>query len=602
MKLSYRLRVALLLCLSWLPLSCLGQEQADQATTAVVHVRVDTAYDDSTQSLLLLDTLAQYAPVRLIPVAAGDTLDALFVREYGFGVSDLPKSYALLLRFILQKNHLSRPEDLRPGSLIIPAIPKRAWMRFGRGNPMNYVANMTVFQAATANVASASANRRPAQAAVGIAEAEPSDVAYNQSVPSEEHRFTAPYELLAFQMPLKAAGQLVESTAFRPGTVTAGTFPMPVKLASENTCDTEAVSRDHQTLTPQQKGRLSQLLKEQTQRSPVVFILDTGWPSFAAYQESRNALYEVLDKVWRGKFGVPFTKSGAQRTIPVAHHEHCRCIERALKELRALDQDVEPDKRIKVIYVPLTREQGAGTILTDLLQTTNLLQRLEAENGNLNANIIHGARTLADGLVKRYFPRKWSGEEVQTDKSVLDAVLLVGQAYAKLSDTVFFVSESWTVSHGGKYYVQYQTPEFGMVASAAGNDGTTNLLDFAQRSRSTKDTLAIINMTPDGIVSKSTRIEETDIDIALAAGFDGAVTDDITGTSFSSPRVAWFLAAGEAVRKKTLNLDRWGVELQLQLKAMRDPLATHYQKLLFNPVRYIEAQAQVQTGMPYSAP
>jgi hypothetical protein len=593
MKLFFPLRVLLLLYLWCLPPSCTGQ-QADPATTAVVHVRVNTAYDDSDQSLLLLDTLAQYAPVRLIPVAAGDTLDALFVREYGFGVSDLPKSYALLLRFILTRNHLSRPEDLRPGSLIIPAIPKRAWMRFGRSNPMNYVANMSIFQAATANVASASANRRPAQAAVGFAETEPSDFAYNQSVPSEEHRFTAPYELLAFQMPLKAAGKLVESTAFGPGTVTAGTFPLPVKLASENTCDTEAASRDHQTLTLQQKGRLSQLLKEQTQRSPVVFILDTGWPNLSSYQESRSALYEVLDKVWRGKFGVPFPKAGAQRTIPAAHHQHCRCIERALKELRALDQDVEPDKRIKIIYVPLTREQGAGTILADLLQTSNLLQRLEAENGSLSPEIIRGARTWANDLVKRYFPRQWSGEEVQTDKSVLDAVLLVGQAYARLSDKVFFASESWTVSHGGKYYVQYQTPEFGIVASAAGNDGTTNLLDFAQRSASTKDTMAIINMTAHGVVSQSTRIGEPDIDIALAAGFDGSVTDDISGTSFSSPRVAWFLAAGEAVRKKNVNLERWGIELHQQLRAMRDPKASLYQKLLFDPVRYIEAQAQVQ--------
>jgi hypothetical protein len=575
--------------------------QVGLAPTAVVQIRVNTAYDDSDESVLLLDTLANYAPVHVITVAAGDTLDALFVREYGFGASDLPKSYALLLKFILRRNHLSSPENLKPGTLIMPAVPKRAWMGFGRQNLINYVANMSIFQDAAADVASSSANRKPTKAQISPTDSDPSDVAYASAVPSDEHRFTAPYELLAFQMPLGPAEKLIESTAFAPGTVAAGTHPIPLKLAAENPCDSEPASRDHQTLTAQQKGSLSRLLKEQTQRPAVIFILDTGWPSFSAYQESRDALYEILEKVWREKFAVSFPKSKAQKTIRPAHQEHCRCIERALRELRALDQDVVPNKRIKVIYIPLTREQGASNILTDLLQTSNLLQRVEAEHVTLNSKILEGTRIWANRLVNDYFPRQWSGDEVQTDKSVLDAVLLIGQEYARLSSTVFFVSESWTVSHGGKYYVQYQTPEYGLVASAAGNDGTTNLLDFAQRSSSTKDTMAIINMTLDGVVPQSTRIAEGDIDLALATGFDGSVTDDVSGTSFSSPRIAWFLAAGEAVRQKNLDLDRWAIEFDQQLKAMRDPKTKGYQKLLFDPIRYIEAQARVPNGNPSPA-
>ena len=149
-------------------------------------------------------------------------------------------------------------------------------------------------------------------------------------------------------------------------------------------------------------------------------------------------------------------------------------------------------------------------------------------------------------------------------------------------------------SYGGKYYVQYQTPQYGMVLSAVGNDGTTNLLDFAQRSTSVKDTMAIMNITEKGLASGSTHVAENYIDIAVAAGFDGSVTDDISGTSFSAPRIAWFLAAGEAVRKRKLDLDNWGTNLQLQLRALRDPQATGYRKALFDPVRYIEAQVQDQ--------
>jgi len=105
--------------------------------------------------------------------------------------------------------------------------------------------------------------------------------------------------------------------------------------------------------------------------------------------------------------------------------------------------------------------------------------------------------------------------------------------------------------------------------------------------------MIIINMTSDGVVPGSTRIAEKDIDVALAAGFDGAVTDDVTGTSFSSPRVGWFLAAGEAVRTKDLDLDRWAIEFRQQLRSLRDPQASNYLKLLFDPVRYVKAQAQL---------
>jgi len=47
----------------------------------------------------------------------------------------------------------------------------------------------------------------------------------------------------------------------------------------------------------------------------------------------------------------------------------------------------------------------------------------------------------------------------------------------------------------------------------------------------------------------------------MAAGFNSAITDDISGTSFSAPRIAWFLAVGQAVRKKPLIVKQWGIDL-----------------------------------------
>ncbi|HET9282322.1 MAG TPA: hypothetical protein VFR24_10210 [Candidatus Angelobacter sp.] len=573
---------------------CAQQMTANPASTAVVHIRVNTAYDDSERSLALLKAIAFYAPVRQITVVPGDTLDGLFVREYGFGVSDLPKSYKLLLESILEKNHLARAEELRPGPLIIPAVPRRAWMGWGRKNPQNYVSNMTIYSSESVAPASKAANRAPQTATATLAESPPPELAFRASTLADEHRFTAPSETVSLEMPVKPADSLVESALFGPGVVTAFTHSIPILLAADNKCDTEPDSRDHQTLTIDQKNKIAQLLKDQSQRSPVLFILDTGWPSYSDYAQSREALYKILDAVWKSKFGTGFQHAPAQAQIQPASNEHCRCIQRALKELQTLQQGLDPAKMIQVIYVPLTREQGASTILTDLLQTSALLQRLTAEEGTINSKIVRGTRDYARSLVAKYYPAQWSGQTVQTDKSVMDAVLLIGQAYAEQAQTVFFANESWTVEHGGKYYVQYQTPQYGMVTSAAGNDGTTNLLDFAQRSALTKDTMAIINMTGSGVDQTSTRLDDQNIDVAMAAGFDGMVTDDISGTSFSAPRIAWFLAAGEAVRKKPLVMKQWGIDLWRQLVLLRDPSAAGNQKLLFDPVKYISAQAAAQ--------
>jgi hypothetical protein len=593
--LTFRLTAVWLVACLFAFRSAAQQPSQSPLPTAFVQIRVNTAYDDSDESLALLRTIARYAPLRRVPLSADDhTLDAIFIREYGFGKSELPKSYAILLSIILERNHVSRAQELRVGALLMPAIPKRAFMLWNRNNLRNYVANMYLFSADLAVPASSAANRSPKSSPGGLMESPASELAYTRVTSVDEPRPTAPFALLSMELGLKQAVDLVESNFLPPGTLTVSKYPMPVKLAEDSKCDTEPSTLDHPTLTPDQAAQIIGLLKRGSQRAPVVFILDTGWPSLTAYQESVIVLNGILDDVWRREFGRPFSASPPQNKLLPANNGHCRCIERALKELRALDQGLARDRRVRVVYVPLTREQGAESALTDLLQTRILLDRQSAEKVVIDDKIVNGSRKEAGAWVKKAFPEKWTGSEVVTEKSILDAVLMIGQAFAKISGTVFFANESWTVRHpdyGGQYYVEYQTPEYGMVTAATGNDGSTNLLDFAQRSPSAKDTMAVLNISRAGVDRTSTRMEQENIDASMAAGFDGYVTNDVFGTSFSAPRIAWFLAAGEAVRAKPVNLGQWAIGLQEILKKLRDPVATDYQKLLFNPVAYIERQA-----------
>jgi hypothetical protein len=563
----------------------------DQPATVSVRVRLKTTYDDSHDNLSVLSAVARYGPKRTVIVTLGDNLDKIFVREYGFGKSDLPKTYTLLLPVILSENHLRKAEDLRPGVMIIPAIPRRTLMHWGRDNPRNYIANEFEYSIDSAVFAGSAANRHPVQSSTSPLESALGDLDYKTPTTVGPYRSTVPIAVLSLEMGAKEAVTLVDSGTFPHGAASISTYPLPVKLASDDRCDTERSSRDHPTLTITQRNEISQLLAKGSRRSPVLFILDTGWPSQEAYHESITTLNAVLGAIWKEKLGKPFTQLKEGNVMTAAHNGHCRCIARSLKELTALDIDADPSERIRVVYVPLTREQDADPVLTGLLMTSMLLQRLGATRASIDTGVVDGSRKEARRLIAKVLPRQWAGDEVQTDKSLLDAILLVGQAYARISDTLFFVNESWTVRHpdfGGQYYVEYQSPQFGLVTAATGNDGSATLLDFAQRAPNTNDTMAVLNITSAGIDSTSTRMPERNIDVSLAVGFDGYVTDDIFGTSFSAPRVAWFLAAGEAVRAPPTAIDERVIEISRAIRELRDPTAIEYNKLRFDPVEYLQ--------------
>jgi hypothetical protein len=569
----------------WLLRTGMGQTPME---TAVVQVQVNRAYDDSEASLRTIETIAQYAPSRRIRVVAGDKLAELIVRTYGFGASDLPKSYALLEKTILEKNNLKRAEELRPGTLNVPAIPTWAHKEYGRENPYNYIANTTLWAAETARPAAASANRNPVREDGVIAASAAAEIAFAQPVALSLNRPNAPFELMKFELPVKAAEEMAAS-----GTGNLVSHSMAVKLAAESACDTTATERNNATLTTEQRTAIAGLLAGQSRRSPIVFVLDTGWPSYEAYKESHEAFYEVLEEVWRDRFEMSIPKPPRAASVRDANHGHCRCIERALRELRDLDRNLEPGKRIRVAYLPLTREQEASRVLTDLLQTSEMLQRQTRSNGRMTPTMREESRVWARQFVSKYFPAKWEGEEVKTDKAILDAILAVLRIYAQSRQTVFFANQSWTVEHDGKYKVYYEAPEFGIVTSAAGNDRSTKLQDFAQRSLSTHDTMAIMSMTASEVAADSTLILEQDIHRALATGFDGRLDGDIHGTSFAAPRVAWFLAAGEAVRSAPLDLERWAFDLKDQIMRIRNPEAAGFLKLWFDPVKYLESAARV---------
>jgi len=77
----------------------------------------------------------------------------------------------------------------------------------------------------------------------------------------------------------------------------------------------------------------------------------------------------------------------------------------------------------------------------------------------------------------------------------------------------------------------------------------------------------------------------------MATAFDGEVLGSaICGTSFAAPRIAWILAADEAVRKSALDpTTSWEVLLDLRLKKIRDSNASGFDIYLFDPIAFLKS-------------
>jgi hypothetical protein len=563
----------------------LGVSTADtqERRTSLIRLNIPTAYDDSSKSLTLLQALVDHLPPR--KVTYFPPITKFIFQEYNVSVvtrtalTFLPKTYTLLERAILRMNKVAKPEDLPSGGEIeIPYIPKKALVDFNTLKTMNRVPSIAEF---SAEILKPTVSQPLSTAEVNIAEppkvlAEGRPATQSQSVELE-----IPQELVPQIMQDSAFTTLADADVFN--------FMLPVQLAGSGASSPDH-SQDHAVLSDDQHKLISGLLASKAQRDAILFVLDTGWPDPDTYRQSQSDLSTIIAKVWMDYFHQPppTRTIGAFPGNPT--NPHCGNIQRALGELTALDSN----KRIKIIYIPLTKEQNASATLADLLQTKYLYWLMKPSKfaAAPRKSDVQEARKWAEQTVDKFFPEKWVGDDVHTDKSVLDSILVLGQAYTEKLNTVFFVNESWTVPHD-EYFIAFESPQRGAILAAAGNSGTninTGFVDFAERCLLNKDTIAVVNaradQPDDGLLCCSSKVDPRNLDVAFAVAFDGEISgqtcSSLCGTSFSAPRVAWLLAADEVLRSSNLDITQWALSLQQRLTALRDQQATGYKKMILD--------------------
>jgi hypothetical protein len=554
----------------------------EEQTTALVRIHVDTTYDDTEDSLKLISKLIEKLPTRRVKLESGGTISKLILDEYGFGPSDLPKSYALLEAAILSRNELSKPEDAMPGEYSIPHVPKRALRLFNKNKLLNFVSKIAYFSRSNL--------------AMITDVAEPTSVEDVEMVAApqvfEAGRPAAQSTVDDLEIPAAVAQDILEDE-FMATIATGFNLPMTVDLASASGETSSPQDTPHPALNEEERQLIRNMLATEAQRDVLVFIADTGWPDDATYIQSRHNLRDVLGFIWKQYFDRDLPSSPNPKPFATPSHKHCQIIERSLGEFRELD----PTNRIKIVYVPMTKEQDGAPVLIELLQTSYLIDHLRGKPGKVPDDVVKRARKAAEKVVAENFPSKWEGQEVKTDKAVLDALLRVGDKYAEKKQSLFFLNESWTVPIE-ELFVAYPSLLDGAVIAAVGNsmeNVNVSLRDFAQRSVRNKDTLAVMNMNREGSLQcLSSRIDERDIDDAFAVAFDGRVSgsDSECGTSFAAPRVAWLLAMAEAIRRDQLEPSRWSILLHQRLVNARDANVTGFGKLWLSPTRFLRQPNQ----------
>jgi len=554
----------------------------------LVQIIVNTAYDDSEASLQQIAAIISGLPQRRIRFRKDDNLSSLILKEYRVSTyksdspSYLPKTYKLIEQAILDANRLTRPEDIRPGTILIPELPPKALQKFNPDNPLNSAPILSVVPLSSMVAKKNEAGRASDYEFVGV------PTVFNLGRPAAQSH------AMDFLFTAALAKTVLSESAWQNAVIHVFNYPLSMTLGSNGKPAVDAPV-DHLVLTDSQRKYIGDLLAANAQRDVLVFVLDTGWPDATEYAVSRQTLNQLVHFAQNHFFGRDLGKLTPSRPFEEPSNAHCKYVKRSLAEFRALD----PANHIKVIYVPLTKEQDAAPLLIDLLQTEYLrgLTNYSRKQVKPAKDLIKRSRETAENTVRNSYPAKWSGDEVITDKSILDAILDFGNLYAKENHTVMFVNESWTVPHD-EYHVYYPDPLNGIVLAAAGNaklNVISSQLDFADRSINHKDTLAIMNRLPGqtDFPCGSSFVGINVVDEVMAIAFDGEVLGStLCGTSFAAPRIAWILAADEAVRKSALDpTTSWGVLLDVRLKKIRDRNASGFDKYLFDPIAFLQSSA-----------
>ena len=533
----------------------------NSSSSAIVRVGVDADYDDSKESIAQLQALLAFLPPSsTVRVHPWPSLELLIQDQYGVNKTLLPQTYALLENAILKLNpDLPQLQQPYMVPIAVPNIPHRvSGLGFNKFN-------------------------RPLMSIVR--EGKPG--AYVGTLASTSSTVLVDYKLSENE--LASGERQVFLAENRPSFLA---HPMGVKWESDDGIGGSL--HGGALLSDGLASSIKQKLAVSAARRTTVFVVDSGWPE-RAYEDSHIELFHVFDVV-REKWKMTKANRAPFPPFQASSNRHCEEIESSLQDFRALD----PNKQIKVIYIPLSLEQGAESVLSELLTLHFIYENhlgFDFKRKPPPQSVLDDANQKAKTTLAQ-LPAKAEDPKIKTDQAIVQGLYEVANEFSEALNPPgeFFVNESWTVFTDNELF-DTQVYARGIAVVAAGNDpqrvvdSEDGALDFARRCLPPQqEVITVVNLDNRGAKQCGTSTLRPDVlQDTLAVGFTGQIPTDCA-TSFAAPRVSWLLAYVEATRTCKSDKSTWVLGLEHRLLASR-PSLPEMGSLLLDPEKLIWASS-----------
>lgn len=540
--------VALVLCAAVVPV---GAQVVGQAP-AVLKVSIDSSYSTpmSAEQIALFADL-NIARIVTVPAQGVDsTISGVILREYGFGAADRLAAYSAMVAAILRLNSLGAPTELQPGLLRIPNLPR-----------IGYAANAPIATAALQTTVLPEFIREGLRQSTGMLIDTATEIADPQGGGTTTTMFEVPLPSTAL---LTNAGRTLAAASYSVVYGLQLSVAVPERYADAPAANPLGAAA--------MTGQVQSFLNRPAPRQVDLFVLDSGWPQ-TEFGRSIDRLRDLVDAAGKN-YAIRADRSSLNFTP--AKNPHCEQIVEALHPFRSADRF----DAVRVIYVPLTRDQGAARLLTEFIHVSLMLQseRLLSRGSTVPITPAEMKRQLSKTArqaveVVKNLPADATSNPFITDQALIDAIFNVAHAVAQANDRFFVVNQSWTVPSGAVVFKPLDAQRAVAVA-AAGNQSRRDiyqdpLVNFAGQSKTSSYVVAVLNMDAKGeLVCNSSTISVNFLNDVQATGYNGQINGDC-GTSFAAPRVAWLIAAQEALRKGLIAPTDWPLKLKHSLRNSR---------------------------------